>query len=285
MTKIQWTNKTWNIVVGCDKTSEGCQNCYAEKFANRLAGELYQYGQVITNGKWNGKTSFVKENLQLPLKWKKPRLVFVSSMGDLFHDTVRHHTLDNVFEVMGYCQKHIFQLLTKRPKNALRYSQQSPIFNAWTEWGNIWIGATTENQKYYEKRIIDLLAIKNLDTKYLSCEPLLGPIDLHLKTLHHDNILKIANETNVLKWVIVGCESGNRRRETKIKWIEDIVDQCQRYQVPVFVKQVEIDGKVLKDINDFPKHLQIQEYPKYHMGDYVVNNLIRDLRATKKKNG
>lgn len=207
--KIEWTETTWNPVTGCTKISDGCKNCYAE----RMAFRLYAMGQP------NYKNGFVvtehEHVLNAPLHWKKPREVFVNSMSDLFHDDVSESFILKIFEVMKRANWHIFQALTKRPERLLEMNSKI----SWSD--NIWMGVTVESQKY--KYRIDDLRMTNAKVKFLSLEPLLGPIpDLNLQNID---------------WVIVGGESGPYARPIEEGWVVDIKDQCERSGVPFFFKQ------------------------------------------------
>ena len=223
--KIEWTEATWNPVVGCTKVSDGCTYCYAEPLSNRLAGMARKhlervdrkshYLHVISKGKWNNSIRVVPEALEDPLRWGKPRLVFVNSMSDLFHKHVPLDFIKQIFEVMNNCQRHTFQILTKRPEIAAEYASQL----TWTP--NIWMGTSVENESVTSR--ID--ALRNIDAKiqFLSLEPLLGPLsNLNLNGIH---------------WVITGGESGPKARPMQTEWVRDIRNQCIREQVPFFFKQ------------------------------------------------
>ncbi|AQT69946.1 Bacteriophage protein gp37 [Anaerohalosphaera lusitana] len=211
--KIEWTDQTWNPVVGCSRISEGCQNCYAERMAGRLANmNVPQYKQVvlfedIANSRlspeikvtgWNGATAFVESALQKPLHWKKPRMIFVCSMGDLFHESVPFEWIDKVFAVMDLCPQHTFQVLTKRAARMREYFKSvkelpvgSPrdmaIFDGWRAvygtklnerlWPlpNVWLGVTAENQTRADERIPELLRCPAV-VRFVSVEPMLGAV-------------------------------------------------------------------------------------------------------------
>lgn len=206
---IEWTNATWNPVTGCTKISPGCKNCYAERMARRLkAMGVPQYRDGF-------KLTLQPEALDIPRRWKKPRLVFVNSMSDLFHEAVPLHFVRRVFETMADCQQHQFQILTKRPELALEYA---PELN-WPD--NVWMGTSVESALYVH-RIGSLVQIP-AKTRFLSVEPLLGPIPrLPLRGVD---------------WVIVGGESGPGARPMEEKWVLQIRDRCQSQGVPFFFKQ------------------------------------------------
>jgi len=276
-TKIEWTEHSWNPVIGCTKISEGCKNCYAEKMAKWLCVMGNEsYFPVVDPKGWTGKTNFAESQLNKPFKFKKSSMFFVVSMGDLFHESVPFEWVDKTMTVIASNPHHIFQVLTKRPKQMNEYFNYEDIswmsekmmgferiryycyhnngmnieYEDFYPLKNLWLGVTTENQKWADERIPELLKIP-AKVRFLSIEPCLGYISLFYHTSCFTSV----------DWVIVGSESGPNRRPAKLEWIESIVDQCQTANVPVFVKQLEINGKLVKDINKFPKHLQLREYP------------------------
>jgi len=206
---IEWTESTWNPLTGCTKISPGCANCYAERMALRLRamGNLnYANGFAIT---------MHEDTLELPLKWRRPQTIFVNSMSDLFHENVPDEFIFRVFDVMRHADWHRFQILTKRSERLLDLSQQL----SWMP--NIWMGVSVEDQRHAYR--IDHLRRTGAHVKFLSLEPLLGPISsLSLETID---------------WVIVGGESGPRSRPMKERWVIDIRNQCQEAKVPFFFKQ------------------------------------------------
>lgn len=208
-TKIEWTEITWNPVTGCRKISPGCMNCYAERMATRLR----QMGAVRYK---NGfKITLHEDIAELPLKWKKPQMVFVNSMSDLFLEDVPSQFIKKIFDVMHKAHWHTFQVLTKRAERLLELSREL----SWSP--NIWMGVAVENEDYTHR--IDHLRKTDAHIKFLSVEPLLGPIpNLDLEGID---------------WVIVGGESGPGARLMKPEWVLDIRDQCQRVDVPFFFKQ------------------------------------------------
>jgi protein gp37 len=206
---IEWTEATWNPVTGCSKISMGCQHCYAETLARRLKAmgqPNYAHGFVPT----------VHEHaLELPSRWKRPRMIFVNSMSDLFHDDVPDEFILRVFNVMRRAPQHTFQVLTKRSERLAAMDMQLP----WQ--ANIWMGVTVEHQNYIHR--IDHLRHTHAAVKYLSLEPLLGP----LPNLNLDSI----------DWVIVGGESGPGARSMEQSWVRDLRDQCLAAHVLFFFKQ------------------------------------------------
>lgn len=206
---IEWTESTWNPVTGCSKISVGCANCYAERMAKRLQA------MGSPNYADGFRVSLHPESLEIPLKWKKSQVIFVNSMSDLFHKDVPLEFVLKVFRVMRMASQHQFQLLTKRSSRLLRLNNKLH----WAD--NIWMGVSVENDHYIER--IDHLRQTNAKIKFLSLEPLLGP----LKGLNLKNI----------DWVIVGGESGPKSRPMDPDWVIDIKNQCRKARVPFFFKQ------------------------------------------------
>ena len=238
MSKIEWTEKTWNPITGCTKVSQGCKNCYAESIAKRFWKD-----RKFTDIK------FHEDRLKQPLTWEKPSMVFVNSMSDLFHESISYFDLDTIFQIIWGTPRHIYQILTKRPKRALEYfnTKSTPVHS------NVWLGVSVENQDTADERIPILNKI-NAGIKFLSCEPLLEETILNRLSFFEFN-------QSLIDWVIIGAESGAKKRECKIEWVESIVNQCKEENIKVFIKQLNIGGKIEKDIDKFPEHLRIREYP------------------------
>jgi protein gp37 len=207
--QIEWTESTWNPITGCTKISPGCKHCYAERMSKRLeamGSPNYSNGFRLT---------IHPESLHLPLQWKSPQTIFVNSMSDLFHPDVPLAFIQDVFRVMNEAQWHRFQVLTKRADRLVELSSQL----SWTR--NIWMGVSVENEHYVDR--IDLLRETPAHIKFLSLEPLLGPLpNLHLEQLD---------------WVIVGGESGPGARAMDQSWVIEIRDQCVKADTPFFFKQ------------------------------------------------
>jgi len=250
-TKIPWATETWNPVNGCTKISEGCKECYAEKLARRLkAMGIDNYQKTINEkGNWSGDISWSIKILNKPFQWEKPRMIFVCSMGDLFHEAVPTRLLMSIFEVIEDCPQHTFLLLTKRPENALA-AAESLRFKDYFDLPNIWMGVTAENQAMADKRIPILLKIPAAK-RFVSIEPMLEPVDLtsikgnagsYYQVL--EPILNCGDSNRpALDWVIAGCESGTKRRPMDIQWVRDLKNQCVAASVPFFFKQKYIGNK------------------------------------------
>ncbi|MEQ9447751.1 MAG: phage Gp37/Gp68 family protein, partial [Rhodospirillaceae bacterium] len=212
-TRIEWTNATWNPVTGCTKISAGCDNCYAERFAERFRGvdgHPFQSGFDLT---------LRPDRIEQPLKWRKPQMVFVNSMSDLFHKEVPRKFIDRVFDTMERADWHRFQVLTKRSSLLRDYVNRR--YAEGVVPPHIWLGVSVEDRKRVSR--IRHLRQASISTRFLSLEPLLGP----LGTLDLDGI----------HWVIVGGESGPRFRPMEESWALEIRDQCVAANVPFFFKQ------------------------------------------------
>jgi protein gp37 len=208
-TKIEWTESTWNPVTGCTKVSPGCLNCYAERLAKRLRA----MGQP--NYKYGFEVALHEQTLAIPLSWKKPRMIFVNSMSDLFHESVPIEFIKEIFDVMRRASWHQFQILTKRSKRLIE-------INDVIDWpDNVWMGVSVENEDYLSR--IDHLRVVNAKIKFLSFEPLLGPVNsLSFQDIH---------------WVIVGGESGPKARLIKEEWVINLRNKCKSDNIPFFFKQ------------------------------------------------
>ncbi len=208
-TRIEWTDVTWNPITGCTPISAGCDNCYAAIMAKRLkamGNKRYKDGFNVT---------IHSDLIAVPLKWKKPRMVFVCSMSDIFHPAVPAAFIQQLFDTMEQAEHHIFQVLTKRSSRMLELSKHLP----WPK--NIWLGVTVESETY-RNRVNDLKGVP-ASTKFLSIEPMITS----LKAL----------DLNGIDWVITGGESGPRARPVEESWVLDIRDNCLTNDVPFFFKQ------------------------------------------------
>jgi protein gp37 len=208
-TAIAWTNATWNPVRGCTQVSPGCAHCYAKTFAERfegVKGHPFEQGFV---------PRLVPEKLDLPLAWKQPRLIFVNSMSDLYHEDVPLTYIQQVFEVMQQASQHTFQILTKR------HERLAEIASRLTWAPNIWQGVSVENNRWVCRA--DALRMVPAVVRFLSCEPLLGPLD------------KL--DLTGIDWVISGGESGPRHRPFRMEWARDLRDRTKAAGIPFFWKQ------------------------------------------------
>ena len=230
--RIEWTEVTWNPVTGCTKVSEGCRRCYAERMSNRLRSmgvRKYRRGfEVATH----------PETLSAPLRWRRPRLVFVNSMSDLFHEAVPDGFIASVFDVMVRTPRHVYQILTKRPARA-RDFLRDPDLRRRLGGGvrlplpNVWLGTSAEDQQTLNERIVPLLQTPAA-VRWISAEPLLeevtvfsvdGPVDVY------------GGEESPLHWVVCGGESGPGARPMRADWARSLRDQCAAVDVPFFFKQ------------------------------------------------
>lgn len=206
---IEWTDTTWNPVTGCSKVSPGCKNCYAERLAHRLQA----MGQYRYRNGFN--VTLHEQALAEPFKWKKPRKVFVNSMSDLFHEDIPLDYIKRVFDTMAATPRHTFQILTKRSKRLRELASKLP----WPS--NIWMGVSVEDSNVLF-RVTDLETVP-ATVRFLSCEPLLGPLE-ELPLAH-------------IQWVIVGGESGPGARRMEPSWVDEVLHQCRAANVPFFFKQ------------------------------------------------
>jgi protein gp37 len=295
-TKISWTDASWNPVRGCSRVSEGCRHCYAERVAARFSGPGQPYEGLVRIGKrskgigatgpmprvplgWNGVVRLVPDHLADPLRWRRPRRVFVNSMSDLFHEALTNEQVAAVFGVMAAAPRHTFQALTKRARRMREWfawatSQPVPVRRLIEDaalavpgaletipkapprapWPlpNVWLGVSVENQAAADERIPELLATPAA-VRFLSCEPLLGAVNLrHLDAEaagHGDMIVVDAltgRQTDMgrpcadvarVDWVIAGCESGPGARPCDVAWLRSLRDQCMATAVAFFLKQ------------------------------------------------
>lgn len=230
---IEWTEMTWNPTTGCTKISAGCKFCYAEIMSKRLkAMKISKYSDGF-------KVRTHEDQLNIPYTWKRSKVVFVNSMSDLFHEDIPLAFIKKVFQVMNDNPQHVFQVLTKRAERLYEIHKELK----WTH--NIWMGVSVEDSKVTSR--IDYLRKTNARIKFLSCEPLIGPLE-------HMNLKKI-------DWVIVGGESGHKPRPMKEDWVLDIQEQCLRADVAFFFKQwggrnKKAAGRVLngRTYDEMPEH-------------------------------
>jgi protein gp37 len=206
---IEWTEATWNPVTGCHKVSPGCAHCYAETFAERWRGiPGHPYEQGFDLKLWPAR-------LQQPLLWKRPRMIFVNSMSDLFHEEIPEAFIEEVFDVMGRASQHTFQILTKRHE---RLAELAPLLS-WHE--NVWMGVSIENRRFVHRA--DALRQVDAAVRFISAEPLLGPLE--------------GLDLEGIDWLIAGGESGPRHRRCDPAWVRELRDRCASEEVAFFFKQ------------------------------------------------
>lgn len=234
-TGIEWTNATWNPVTGCTKISPGCDNCYAERIAERFRNVV---GHPFENG---FDLQARPERLTQPLSWKKPKMIFVNSMSDLFHKDLEKSFVDDVFDTMERAHWHIFQILTKRSSLMRDYVNQR--YSGGKAPEHIWLGASVEDAN--RKSRVSHLSQMSAPIRFLSVEPLIGPI----------GYLDLSN----IEWVIVGGESGPNARPLEVEWVREIRDLCKQQKTPFFFKQW--GGKTAKAGGRLLDGLEWNEYP------------------------
>jgi len=284
-TAIEWTDATWNVVNGCSVTSPGCKHCYAMKQAHRVECRRGLTEKTAGGMVWTGEVRFNEKVLDQPLRWKKPRRIFVCAHGDVFHESVPDKWIDRVFAVMALCTQHTFQVLTKRSARMRKYCADlrnddarwfSALQSVRTDQGsfalqdahdrldnvgilrNVWLGVSVEDQQRADERIPDLLATPAA-VRFLSCEPMLGPVELGCieqrgKELFRADLIDALNgealecdgsgdnyevlaDLPKLDWVIVGGESGPKARPMHPDWARSLRDQCAAAGVPFLFKQ------------------------------------------------
>jgi len=286
---IEWTDASWNPIRGCSRVSEGCRFCYAERVAARFSGPGQPYeglassktvtrpagGGVRTTfhePRWTGEVRFIPEALDLPLRWTKPRRIFVNSMSDLFHEKVEDEWIERIFVVMARAPQHTFQILTKRPERMRRWFQEPTEDGSFAldmtkqTWPlpNVWLGVSAEDQATADERI-PLLLQTPAAVRWVSYEPALGPVDF--LSQWHDWLAGWATETEAdkrdgtlcpvqvrtekLDWLVVGGESGPGARPFDLAWARSAIAQCRAAGVPVFVKQL---GSQPRGICDWKHH-------------------------------
>lgn len=308
-TSIEWADEVWNPTTGCTPVSEGCRNCYAASFAHRGLTEAHRGLTVMRDGRavFNGKIKLHEDRLTIPLRWRKPRRIFVDSMSDLFHESVPFEFIDKVFAAMTLCPQHEFLILTKRPERMAEYLDLSTD-NRYEGIGrealrmsggdhsgllelplaNVWLGVSCEDQATADERIPHLLRCPAA-VRFLSCEPLLGPLDLEStvgtrtecptcgekfemgclsQVIYHDGdhsgekpngtpVRPSGVRLNPIHWVIIGGESGPNARPFNVQWARDIRDQCKAAGVPFYLKQLgampvdeNLDGDLTRGVVD-----------------------------------
>lgn len=244
--KIEWTDATWNPITGCTPISEACDHCYAKRMANRLAG---RYGYPKDDP---FRITFHSDRIEDPIRWKKPRRIFVCSMSDIFHADVKVGWIDYLLEVMSACPQHTFMLLTKRPQNIeSKLYGEAPcrVLGGGDYLPNLWLGVTAESQARADERIPVLLQIPAA-VRFVSVEPVIDRVSFrwaswvgisrNKPTDHLDGIRK-------LDWVIVGKETGPEARDAKPEWFHDVIDQCREAHVPVFVKKAPTGVEIIRE--------------------------------------
>lgn len=254
-TKIEWATHTWNPVTGCTPISEGCEHCYAARMAKRLAGRCgYPQDYPFQPG------TFHANRLNDPLKIKKSSMIFVCSMGDLFHESVDVDVIFKILEVIDKASHHTYVLLTKRPEAMRSFFEITGDWDS-SEWPNLWLGVTAENQARADERIPILLSIPAA-VRFVSVEPMLGPVDLSSYIPSADGFVSSPNGpmhiddgAPCISWVICGGETGPGARPMHPDWARSLRDQCKAAGVPFFMKKM--SGGVIPT-----RDLMVREYPE-----------------------
>lgn len=282
---IQWTEATWSPTVGCSHISPGCDGCYAARdAAGRLAHLPAYQGLAVRKpgeqAKFTGEVRLLRERLDLPMRWRKPRRIFVDSMSDLFHRDVPAAFVAEVFATMARCPQHTFQVLTKRPLLMAQWTHELGVSEAWWShdgrkaskggvyiasadqpWPlpNVWLGTSIENDRYTFRANHLRGAIAAV--RFISAEPLLGSLP--------------SLDLSGVDWLIVGAESGPGARPMDNDWVRDLRDRCDAAGVAVFVKQLTgRNGHPIKDLDLFPEDLRIREYPPTHRPTITQPSLL-----------
>lgn len=243
-TQIEWTNSTWNPVTGCARVSPGCEHCYAERLTKRF-----------------GRGPFSEINMHFgrlaePLRWRRPQMVFTCSMSDLFHPKVPWDFILNVFSVMEATPQHTYQVLTKRPGRMAYFANYVLAYHGHHWPSNVWAGTSVESQKYVPR--LKVLAHVPARVRFVSIEPILENIDLCSWL-----------RSGALQWVIVGGESGPSARHIRLEWVYSLKEQCEKANVPLFVKQLGTAWAVAEGLKDskggdpanWPSNIRIREFP------------------------
>jgi len=317
-TKIEWTDATWNVVNGCSVVSPGCTNCYAMRLAGTRMRHHPSRAGLTRDTKagpvWNGEVRFNDKVLLDPLRWRRPRRIFVCAHGDLFHEAVPDEWIDRVFAVMALAPQHVFQVLTKRPERMRAYFTHDGGFGRWgfieqqarklakvpdhrtlatfggSNLPHVWLGVSIEDQARADERIPLLLATPAA-VRWLSCEPLLGPVDLaklrpdginftlDALTGRGEHLLGYRGQTGKIDWVVAGGESGPGARPMHPAWARSLRDQCAAAGVPFLFKQwgewlPDPEADALGDEIDGAPFLiwhadSWRNLPQDHIGDYT----------------
>jgi protein gp37 len=237
---IEWTDASWNPVTGCSHVSEGCRNCYAEALSLRFNRSQHPWTAPYAAE----HVVLHPERLSQPLKWKEPRRIFVNSMSDLFHEQVPFDYVARVWDTMWRAPQHTFQILTKRPERMREfatkwYSERSGLSIRQADfYPHVWLGVSVEDQRAADERIPLLLATPAA-VRFLSCEPLLGPVEFSDVTRRSDAVEQLGKQAlNGIHWVIAGGESGPKHRTCELDWLRGLRDQCRVVGVPFFLKQL-----------------------------------------------
>lgn len=263
--KIEWTQATWNPILGCSKVSAGCKNCYAMRVVHRLAANTNAKVAEANEGltrmtghgpEWTGRVRVIESRLDQPLRWKRPRLIFVNSLSDIGHEDIERFDAGRIVHTMKRAHWHTFQVLSKRAMRLRNIIDREPELCP-----NIWWGVTVEDQQAAANRLDPLLSARRSPEQVLwaSVEPLLGPVNLRPWL-----------QPGGLSWVVVGGESGPGARPMEEAWASDVVEQCAEASVPVFFKQgSSANWNDYKDPSTWPADLRVRQWPRGFDGPAV----------------
>lgn len=294
---ISYCERTWNVTLGCSPVSAGCAACWANGMVRRIESAQHSDNPTVTvTGQWNGEICLRPDWLAKPLHWRKPLVILVQTLGDLFHEQVPFEFIAAVYGVMAACPQHTFLVLTKRPERMLEFhrwiDEQSPKglprlecnMRALQEeerqgsellhrercadpdgpWPlpNVWLGISAENQAELDRRVPLLLQVPAAH-RWLSLEPLLGPLDLFAFMRGHIRDASLASlgvsSMPGIDWIAIGPETGPRARPCDVEWLRSVVRQCRDASVPAHVKAVPVDGKPSKNPHEWPDDLSVQD--------------------------
>lgn len=284
-TTIEWATHTWNPIRGCTRFSPGCLNCYAERMAARglpglnspTTGEPFAV-MTPSGPRWTGKVELIESKLMEPLRWRKPRIIFVNSISDTFHESVPDSWIERIFAVMEACPQHYFLVLTKRAERMRGW------FRGIEDWPlpNVGLGVSAEDQQRADERIPHLL-VTPAAMRFVSVEPLLGPVNLNRVEYEPEGsggtcFLDVMRgwgcsaggswSTGKLDWVIIGGESGPGARPCAVEWVDSLVRQCSDAGVACFVKQ--LGAEIHGDYEDFPtaRHIPGEGHKTWRLNDH-----------------
>lgn len=276
-TKIEWADATVNYINGCSVISPGCKHCYAMGQAHRFPVRQGLTQHTAGGMVWTGEVRDNPKALEQVLGWKRGRKIFWNAHGDAFHENVPDEWIDRMFAVCALTPQHTHMILTKRADRMRKYlgnedTVERVAVERWRKAGplpalerfwplkNVWVGVSVEDQKRADERVPDLLATPAA-VRFLSCEPLLGPVNIATVPIPLGRYFNPMYGTAAINWVIIGAESGHKARPMQNEWAQSLVDQCATANAACFVKQLSGGRSPIKDIDAFPAGLRVREFP------------------------